>query len=360
LVPTAAIVEPPAAPLAATPPGNDRDERIDLLRGLCVILMLFGHLGWRQFAVHLRVGFVGVAEGFFLLSGATLGVVAARALDPVRARAFDRRLLRRALWLYGVNLIGVAAFRLLTGPLFAAREVERHWRDTPALWRWLSFDQPSVLNVLPRYALFLLLAPLVLAALRRGRHVGVAALSLALWGVNLWTSGALALPGFESARAPYPSTSWQLLFFGGLIAGHAAKTRGRGRLPGPLALAAALVLTGCVLAAERASYDALGATISRPLLGPLRLLNLAAVALAAWWLVDRLRRPVTAAAGWLLLPYGRNALPAFVLHIPLVWALLAVPAVAANDALRKPVAAALILALLPLIRLPAVRRWLAP
>lgn len=349
----------PGASVAA-PAHGERDERIDLLRGLCVILMLFGHLGWRHFAVHLRVGFVGVAEGFFLLSGATLGAVAARAFDPVRERAFDRRLLRRALWLYGVNLIGVAAFRLLTGPLFAAREVERHWRDTPALWRWLSFDQPSVLNVLPRYALFLLLAPLVLAALRRGRHLEVATLSLGLWAANLWTRGALALPGFESARAPYPGASWQLLFFGGLIVAHAARTRLRARLPGALALVAAAAVAATVIAAEVADYDALGATISRPLLGPLRLANLIAIALAAWWLVDRVRRPLHRAAAWLLIPYGRNALPAFILHIPLVWALLAVPAVAANDALRKPVAAALILALLPLIRLAAVRRWLAP
>lgn len=353
-------VDPPVESVAVTPEGSERDDRIDLLRGLCVILMLFGHLGWRQFGVHARVGFVGVAEGFFLLSGATLGVVAARARAADAERAFDRRLLRRAAWLYGVNLIGVALFGLLTGPLFPPREVERLWRDTPAIWRWLSFDQPSVLNVLPRYALFLLVSPLVLAWLRRGRHAAVAAVALGLWLANFLSAGDWTLPGFELSRAPYPSTSWQLLFFGGLVVAHAARTRMRRPLPGTIALVAAAAVAAFVVAAEIASYDALGATISRPLLGPLRLANLAAIAIAAWWLVDRLRRPLVRAAGWLLVPYGRNALPAFILHIPLVWALLAVPAVAANDDLRKPVAAALILALLPVIRLPAARRWLAP
>jgi hypothetical protein len=353
-------VVPPDPPVAVTPAGSDRDERIDLLRGLCVILMLFGHLGWRQFGVHVRVGFVGVAEGFFLLSGATLGVVAARARAAHVERAFDRRLLRRAAWLYGVNLLAVGVQRLLTGPFFPADLIERYWRDVPALWRWLSFDQTSVLNVLPRYALFLLVSPLVLAALRRGHHAAVAAVSLGLWLANYLTAGAWTLPGFELARAPYPSTSWQLLFFGGLTLAHAARTRWRRPMPGAVTLVAAAAVAAFVVAAEVASYDALGATISRPLLGPVRLANLAAVAIAAWWLVDRLRRPLVRAAGWLLVPYGRNALPAFILHIPLVWAMLAVPVVASNDDLRKPVAAALILALLPVIRLPSVRRWLAP
>lgn len=355
-VPAGTPPPPSAVPIAAA---TGRDERLDLLRGLCVVGMLFGHLGWRHFAVHVRVGFVGVAEGFFLLSGATLGVIAARRRDAGGGRTLDRRLLRRAAWLYGVNLVAVALYKLLTGPLFPPREVERLWRDTPPIWRWLSFDQPSVLNVLPRYALFLLLAPLALAGLRRGRHIAVAAIALALWASNLAASGALTLPGFESARAPYPSASWQLLFFGGMVAGHALVTRWR-RLPGVVALAAAAVVAACVVAAELADYDALGAAISRPLLGPLRMVNLVAVAIAAWWLVDRLRRPVARATGWLLLPYGRNALPAFVLHIPLVWALLRMPLVGPEGTPRKLAAAALILALLPVIRLPAVRRWLAP
>ncbi|GMU66002.1 MAG: hypothetical protein AMXMBFR36_22760 [Acidobacteriota bacterium] len=356
-LPTGISPSLPALPLGSA---TGRDERLDLLRGLCVVGMLFGHLGWRHFAVHVRVGFVGVAEGFFLLSGATLGVIAARRRDASGERAFDRRLLRRAAWLFGVNLLGVAVYKLLTGPLFPPREIERLWRDTPPIWRWLSFDQPSVLNVLPRYALFLLLAPLALAGLRRGRQFGVAAGALALWASNLLVSGALTLPGFESTRASYPSASWQLLFFGGMVAGHALTTRWQRRLPGLVALAATALVAACVVAAELADYDALGAAISRPLLGPLRMVNLVAVAIASWWLVDRLRRSIAQATGWLLLPYGRNALPAFVLHIPLVWALLAVPVVASNDDLRKPVAAAFVLALLPVIRLPVVRRWLAP
>ena len=64
--------------------------------------------------------------------------------------------------------------------------------------------------------------------------------------------------------------------------------------------------------------------------------------------------------GWLLLPYGRNALPAFLLHIPFGWLLLVTPGVAHDDAWRKPVALAVILLLLPVVRHPAARRWLAP
>ena len=349
-----------------------RDERIDLLRGFCVVVMIFGHLGWRALETHFRVGFVTIAEGFFLLSGATLGVVAARLAEPERARAFDRRLLRRALWIYTVHLAAVAASKALAGPLFPPRELRRYWarENVEPIWTWLSFDQPSVLNVLPRYALLLVLAPAALRLARRGRHDVLLALSLALWLAQLVTRGALLIPGFEQSRASYPSASWQLLFFGGLALFHRLRScqEPEGEAGGKavarrvaVALSGALTLAFVLLAARPDLVERLAsAWISRPLLGPLRLLNLVAVAIVVGAFVDRYRGSLRRAFGWLLLPFGQNALPAFILHIPLVWAMLALPLGARDNTLRKPVAAALILLLLVLIRHPNARRWLAP
>lgn len=348
------------------PADAGRDPRLDLGRGLFVALMIFGHLGWHELVPHTRLGFATLAEGFFALSGATLGVVGARYAAAGRARVLDRRLLWRGLWLYGANLTLVAAAHALEGTRsFPGDYFARYWRDTPALWTWLSFDQPSVLNVLPRYALFLLLAPLVVAALGRGAHAAVLAVSVALWAANFWTQGALALPGFEGPRAPYPAASWQLVFFAGMVASYPRPGAAEAR-PAPwyarreALVAAAAVLVAAVFAAEDPGPDAFGAWVSRPLLGPLRVVNLLAAAIVLRWLATRWRAPLVRWSGWLLVPYGRAALPAFLLHTPVVWAFLALPALDARPELRPFAAAGVLLALLPLLKIPALVRWLTP
>jgi len=353
---------PAPTPASASTAGGERDLRLDLLRGCCVLLMIYGHLGWRTLEVHLRIGFVSVAEGFFLISGATLGVVAARYVARGERRLLARRLLRRGLWLYAANLVGVLVYRGLTGPLFPTDEVEAYWAGVPAAVRWLSFDQPSVLNVLPRYAAFLVFAPLALRLLERGRAALLAIASVALWLANWLSGGALRLPLFETARAPYPCASWQLLFFGGLVIAWTLVRRPALRLPRGTVVVSALVVAGCIAlaASDRAATLVAGGWVSRPLLGPLRLVELAALAQLAFAAVDRWLAPLGRRLGWLLLPYGRNALPAFLLHIPFGWLLLVTPGVAHDDAWRKPVALAVILLLLPVVRHPAARRWLAP
>jgi hypothetical protein len=266
----------------------------------------------------------------------------------------------------------VAAYRVLTGPLFPAALMAEYWQGVPALAQWLSFDQPSVLNVLPRYALFLLVLPRyalfllvvppVLAALARGHQLAVLAGSAALWLANFELAGALRLPWLETQHAPYPAASWQLLFFGGMAIAHRLRGRPPARLPPALLPVALLAVAASVLLArgEPAWSPEAALWVSRPLLGPLRLLNLMAIAVAALAAAGYWRDLLVRRLGWLLLPYGRNALPAFLLHIPLVWLLLVTPVVAHDDLLRKPVAALAILLLLPLVRHPATRRWLAP
>jgi hypothetical protein len=351
---------------ATSPAAGGRDVRLDLLRGLFVALMIFGHLGWRELVPHSRIGFATLAEGFFALSGATLGVVAARHAAARRSREMDVRLLWRGLWLYGANLALVAAARALEGTRpYPAGYFRRYWLDTPELWTWLSFDQPSVLNVLPRYALFLLLAPLALAALRRGAHAAVLATSIALWAIDFMSDGALLLPGFESARAPYPSASWQLVFFVPMALAYprpAAATgpRSSWRDRPALLAAAAVVVAAAEIAVRFPGPAALGAWVSRPLLGPLRVLNLLAAALVLRWLVSRYRAALERWTGWLLVPYGTAALPAFLLHAPVVWAFLAIRPLDTRADLRKLAAAGVLLALLPVLRIPAVRRWLTP
>ena len=349
-----------------------RDPRFDLLRGTLVLLMIFGHLGWRQLAAHFHLGFVTVAEGFFLISGATLGMVerrrwSRRQTDTATNGEF-RKLMRRGLWLYLANLVGVALARALEGTRpFPGNYFDRYWGQTSELERWLSFDQPSVLNVLPRYAAFLLLAPLAVLLLRRGKGVLLMALSIALWLLGWWTQDLLLLPLFETVRAPYPVIAWQMIFFGGMVVGWQARPRDEhesARVWPPAVAGLALVaLAGFALVeANRGWFDpaALSLWTARSWLGPVRVLNLLAVAIVVWEAVSRWAPRLVRWCGRLVIPYGRSALQAFLLHSPLVWLLLAVPLLDTAEGLRKLIAVTVILAMLPLLKVGWVQKWLRP
>lgn len=360
----------PEGDAAATPPGARRDVRLDLLRGACVLLMIFGHLGWRKLEAHFHLGFVTVAEGFFFLSGATLGLVSRRRHEAGRSAELDRRLVGRGLWLWGAHLVTVALARLLAGSrAFPDDYFNRYWGQASEPLRWISFDQPSVLNVLPRYVVFVLAAPAALALLRRGHALLLAAATTALWLATWLSAGALRLPVVEGDRGAYASTAWQLLFFGGLLFGwlvvHADGAERRERDPSITWLAVGAAGCALFVALESGAWAPLSAELlprlaGRVDLGPLRLLNFAAAAAVVWWAISRFREPVARWTGRLVVPFGQWALPAFLLHIPLVWALLFVPALDRNDPLRHVVAIVAILGLLPLLERPAVQRWLRP
>lgn len=291
--------------------------------------MVVGHLGWLKREPHLPLGWATAGEGFFLLSGATLGTVARRWRGGERFAALLRRLPRRALWLYGVNLLLiVAAYGWQVARPFSGRVAARRFGDDPFWLGVLRFDHPLSLDILPRYAVFLLLAPVVLLAVRSRRGaIVVAALSAALWLAYNLVPGGPTLPFFERSRPAFPLATWQLLFFGGILLADPARREAprlgphgrRARLAIAVAGTALFVAAKAMLGGSAAQPDGpLGPWLARDLLGPLRLLNLLFVALLAWELATRFREPLVRASGPLLLPLGQNALPAFLLHLPLL------------------------------------------
>jgi hypothetical protein len=367
---TPAEVEPDSpAPAAA-----GRDLRLDLLRGLFVFLMIVGHLGWRRLAPHFPLGFVTAAEGFFFVSGATLGLVALRMRASGRGGApFRRRLALRGLWLYALNLaLAALAFALEAAPPFDAANVARQWGEAPAWQRLASLDQPLALNVLPRYAVFLLVAPLALVVVERARGpLVLALLSLSLWSANWLADGWLRPPVLETARAEFGLASWQLLFFGGLALASAFPPRmerdGRGGSTRTWLLVASALLAAGFVVAERWTPGTANSTrgplaewVERPTLGPLRMVNFAVGATLLWLLVDRWRGPIARWAGWLLLPLGRNAMPAFVLHLPLLWIGSSIPQSALPATRRQLAALAAALAISQIVRWKALRKLLLP
>jgi len=368
-------VSPGGSSATTTPAaGGKRDLRLDLLRGLCVLLMLVGHMGWYKLTSHFRIGWTTAAEGFFFLSGATLGTVWNRYRREGRHTGLERRLLLRAVWLWVANTaLVLLAYQFEGTAAFPGHFFGRYWRDTPFWQQLVSLNQPSVLHILPRYSILLLLAPIVLRLLASRLAPLVWLLSLGLWWLHFQDPDAMRLYLLEARRrAAFPMASWQLLFYGGMAIATLAARRApppEPRRPRPVGLIvtafAALALLTWLRAADLpGAGEALRAWVERQgdraTLGLVRLANFALAAFAFWSLVDRWRDRIVRAAGWLLLPLGQNALAAFLLHIPCLWLMNLVPWGADTTWLRLATMAAITVSIARLVTVPRVRKLLAP
>lgn len=331
--------------------------------------MLLVHLGWSLGFFRWPFGLLTAAEGFFLISGVTLGRVGRRYAATGRATAFGWRLLRRAGWLWIANTLLVVVLRQLDGTCACPSGVLTQFFDSLPGWQQiLSLDQPSVLHVLPRYVVFLLATPLVLAAIRRGAGFWVGALSALLWMFSRMPYHSHRLPYLEGGASVFPVAAWQLLFVFGILIGHRRWGPGDDGKISHASAAIAGLLSLAFAFFNQLAIPALGATsagwtdfwFGRPLLGPFRLLNLAAFGLLLWWAVDRWLEPIRRVAGWLLEPFGKRALSAFLLHTPIVWAIGCLP-LAWLGTWTAPIAATVCtLVVLALIRSTTVQRLLNP
>lgn len=285
-----------------------RDPRLDVLRGLCLLSMVFGHLAANHLideATHpLRV--VDGAAGFVLLSGVVLGRVQRRRPSLVAP-------LRRArtIWLAHVGLVlSALTVKALTGRPDYIPTVEQlggvaHAVVDVALLR----AQPDWFAVLPFYVFALLITPLVVQALGRGLTPWVVAGSVLLWSASqqgTWN------PASTYGSGRWDWAGWQMLFVLGIAAGWhwealvswSKRTTVRTTL---LAVGAVAAAVGAVLghllpvSTQPTVFDKLEVGPGVPVM----VLLLAA---PAYWVVGRL--PVRASA--VLARAGANSLSGFV------------------------------------------------
>ncbi len=353
--------------------GEGRDERLDLLRGFCLLKMVLSHLWPQPVDLQIAFGFVSAAEGFFLISGATTGIVFGRRAERAGFAFASRGLARRGVQLYLLNLGLVFCFFAAETTRILQYSQIRH----PGFSAGELFDlnQPYFLQVLPRYAVYLALAPLALACLRTGRTALLVAGSLGLWTLVLAQGGALAIPYLENGpNGGFLLLSWQLLFYGGMALGfHRDRV---GRIWRTLSVGTTVVLPGALFLlfvglGVANSSGRLGWPVSlvaqlfgRDQLAPGRLLDLACAALLFFALVDRWFVPIRRTAGWLLLPFGRSALYLFLAHTVTYGFFLSLapwlPFALHGHPFRLALAGGLHLALLwALARWTPGRRWLA-
>lgn len=307
------------------PDSSPRDLRLDLLRGLCLLKMVFNHL-WATplHAVQEWIGFVSAAEGFFFISGAVAAIVYGRRAEQAGLATTSRGLARRGLHLYVSNLALVF--------LYFAFELSRLlpssflWHEGFAWPELFAFNHPYFLQMLPRYSVYLALAPLALWCLKHGRTAWLLAASFALYGANLVLDGRLRLPFFEpDAVTAFQLIAWQVLFFAGMAMGYHRKQIGLWwrslpawagiALPCALFLGFALFERAVAFGLITAHPHAIWELFNRERLGLGRLVNLAAAFAFFFLLADRLWQPLARFLGPLLLPFGQSALYVFLIHI---------------------------------------------
>lgn len=304
--------------------GSDRDQFIDALRGLALLVLGLNHLGRNAATMTYEpLGFVTAAEVFIFLSGYVSGLVYTRTLDTRGFASTRRKAVGRAWVIYihhAITFLLLFFLHRMTGGWSHILSNNDDW--AVILAGLMLIHQPIFLDILPMYVLLLLLTPFLVAQFHRANGE---ALVLLISGA-IWLLAQFDVRGFLFELIPHRGLllegdfdllAWQILFVSGLIFG-GRRTRGRRHTNGRLQQALVWsCFCGCVFFfALRHQFIALEFDVDRVFdktpLRPLRILNFAMlaflVAKSRAWIPD----------GWWLEPFaflGRHSLQVFSFHI---------------------------------------------
>lgn len=232
---------------------NARDTRIDVARGLVLLVIFINHMPGNLLSKYTpyHFGFSDSSEVFVLLAGISATLAYGKLLDTQGWLVGLLSLLSRIWTLYVAHLLlflivcGVVFFAVVhtQNPLYVELINIQPFLSDPvnALLDVLRLTyQPTFLNILPLYMVLLALFPLLYGLARWHPLVALVA------SVCLWQSthdAHLNLPEFSGNGWYFNPWAWQLIFTLGLLAG----LRLRSGKPAPRApwltlLAAAIVL----------------------------------------------------------------------------------------------------------------------
>jgi hypothetical protein len=247
-------------PTPATKPAKrPRERRIDVFRGLALAMIFIDHVPGTVFehATSRNFGFSDAAEIFVFLSGTSAALAYSGLLEAPRGWPGVARIWRRAWTLYVVHIVVTvwvlavaAALARFAGNygLIARDNMGRLYGDLTGVLTGLPVltHQLGYVNILPLYAVLLLVAPAVIPA-ARVRPWAVLAGSLGLWALAGLTR--LNLPNYPAPGGRFLNPfSWQLLFVLGLLTGLRLKRGERlvPRWPGLIAASAAMLALALV------------------------------------------------------------------------------------------------------------------
>lgn len=317
-----------------TPSRGGRQWELDALRGLMLVLMTLTHMptGFSP-VLSQPFGFVSAAEGFVLISAVLAGRVYGARAERLGNAAMRAALRQRAGKLYLCH----AALLLLAFTLIAWLGVVRHQGGVTGLLEYFFIDRgtavwaaaallytPPLLDVLPLYIVLMAVSPWLIAHGRRHGWWGLLCASVLLWLAEQWGLGAWLHGGAQALGWPVPYKdmgafhlfAWQLLWVAGLWLGARRTPWPAPRwwvwVPALALTLTALVWRHMVGQDPMPGVPAVAALFDKWSLGPLRLLNLAALlalllASAPLWRALPRPRPLEL--------LGRQSLPVFCAHI---------------------------------------------
>ncbi len=357
-----------------------RDQAIDLLRGAALVVMVVNHLVGASYihAVTLGRYYVTAAEGFVFCSALVLGTISRQRLEAGGIGVVARKSLTRAWTLYVAAVALIAGLGLLA--LVAPGWARPAFEAAPGGWREILVAAatfklaPPIVDILPMYVLFLLLAPVLSAALARGWWLAVVLASAGFWAFNWLDPYALSAAPLDRGGRPYFAfASWQFLFVATFAAGWHREAFARAWSWVPRA-GWVIGLGGITLGlAALAQYDAtLGAwpalspereswlaATDRSLLGPVRLIAVAALFPLLLMAIEKAWRPLAGAVGPLLLPLGRHSLYVYLMHVPIVvlWTVIVAPRLGGNAFIATLGQAGVVALLWWMVRHRILFRW---
>ncbi|WP_411744879.1 OpgC domain-containing protein [Reinekea sp.] len=304
---------------------------MDLIRGCLLTLMTINHLnGWWVKYTWQPFGYFSAAEGFVLLSAVTAGLIYSRSLNGSNG---SLKPLYRALTLYKYHIVtmSIISVLFLTVPIYGESWVR--WLRPLQLdalrtlfMEALLIQQPKHLDIIPMYAGFMLLLPLLLWLSKLKLYWIAICASLLLWYFDPYITvrrfSMFNLCG-DCQYSYFNWFSWQVLWVLGVGLGIAI-TKQAGFLKVLQRPLITIVLLGvCVLLYSLKSQwlelpIVTKASVSRQNLGWLRLvslLNFSFLIYSISYLVKRnVRLPILNAM-------GRNSLQVFSVQVLLIYLL---------------------------------------
>lgn len=216
----------------ALAPPSTRDPRLDVFRGLCLVMIFINHVPGNAYEdwTSRNFGFSDAAEGFVMMSGIAAGLAYSADFREASMRLWTGlgRVWHRVWTLYLVHILTTLA------ALAAAAAVALWLGNAESLFenqmKWLWLDplrtviglvllshQFGYVNILPLYLALLAVAPLMLFAAWRWPRRLLAA-SVLLWLVaGIWRLGPPNWP--SSGVWFFNPLAWQVVFVTGLVTG---------------------------------------------------------------------------------------------------------------------------------------------
>ena len=283
--------------LAAVESRPNRDLRIDLVRGIALLILFSDHIRGNIVARYtpMAVGLSDMSEVFVLLSGYSCGISYGRRLDKNGFWSCVNRAWTRAGQIYAVKLLVTAMALVILvfvanwvtpsffGIPWSMQLVQQHPLETLIEFELFRLELFQFF-VLALYIPFLIVLPVGVVGISKSPLAVFVASALVYVGAQLFAE-TITLPEPWRGAMFFNPFAWQFLFFSACnFAMMNEKSGARLRPPLVLAILAMLVVSVAVVAHWQCGIPRNSLTDKRNL-GCVRVVHVVAVIIAGWWLV---------------------------------------------------------------------------